>query len=62
MLFECGRCTGKSNSSEKIATKASTQVQQDIELERVDRFCYLCDTIGAERRAGDAVRARVKEA
>ena len=61
MLFECDRCTGKSNSSKKIGTKASTQVQQDIELERVDKFCYL-DMTGAEGGAGDAVRARVKGA
>ena len=55
MLFECVRCTGKSNSREKIVTKASTQVQQDIELERVDKFCYLGDMIGAEGGAADAL-------
>ena len=59
MLLECDRCTGKSHSREKIVTKASTQVQQDIELERVDKFCYLGDMIGG---AGDAVRAHVKGA
>ena len=62
MIFECGRCTGKSNSREKIVTKASTKVQQNIELERVDKFCYLGDMIGAEGGAGDAVRASVKGA
>src|SRR6478609_8254231 len=60
MRFQCDRCTGKSDSSEKVATKESAQVQQDIELERVDKFCYLGDMIGAERGADDAVRARVK--
>src|SRR6478609_1336415 len=62
MRFQCDRCTGKSDSSEKVATKESTQVQQDIELERVHKFCYLGDMIGAEGGAGDAVRARVKGA
>ena len=62
MLFQCDRCAGKSNSSKKVATKESTQVQQDIDLERVDKFCYLGDMIGAEGGAGDAVRARVKGA
>ena len=62
MLFECDRCTGRSNSREKIVTKASTQVQLGIELERVDKFCYLGDALGAEEGAGDAVRARVKVA
>ena len=62
MLFECDRCTRKSNSREKIVTKAPTQVQQDIELERVDKFCYLGIMIGAEGGAGDAVRALVKGA
>jgi len=52
----------KSNSREKVVTKASTQVQQDAELERVDKFCYLGDMIGAEGGAGDVVRARVKGA
>ena len=29
-------------------------------MERVDKFCYLGDMIGAEGGAGDAVRAHVK--
>ena len=62
MRFQCDRCAGKSDSSENVATKESTQVQQDIELEQVDKFCYLGDMIGAEGGIGDAVRARVKGA
>src|SRR6476469_2024722 len=62
MGFQCDRCAGRSDSSEKVATKESTQVQQDIELERVDKFCYLGIMIGAEGGAGDAVRAGVKGA
>ena len=31
-------------------------------MERVDKFCYLGDMIGAEGGAGDTVRARVKGA
>ena len=50
----------KSNSSEKIVTKASIQVQQGIELEPADKFCYLGNMIGAEGGAGDAARAPVK--
>ena len=37
-------------------------MQQDTELERVDKCCYLGDMIGVEGGAGDAVRARVKGA
>ena len=62
MRFQCDRCTGKSDSSEKVATKESTQGQKDIELERVDKFYYLGNMTGAEGGAGDAVRARVKKA
>ena len=35
---------------------------QDLKLERVDEFCYLCDMIGADVDAVDAVRVRVKGA
>src|SRR6478609_1613655 len=62
MRFQCDRCAAKSDSSEKVATKESTQVQQDRELERVDKFCYLGDLIRAEGGAGDTVSACVKGA
>jgi hypothetical protein len=63
MLFQCARCTGTLKGSvDSARTKASTLLQQDVELERVDKFCYLGDMISAEGGAGDAVRTRVKSA
>jgi len=55
--FSCRKCK---NPEIVQRRKQSVSLEQNVELECVDEFCYLGDMIGAGGGAGDASRVRVR--
>ena len=54
MSFQCARC-----KNPKTSNKANTVLQQGVEFEQVDKFCYLGDMFQNGGGADAAVRTRV---
>jgi len=58
--FQCAKCTGKITSKEQPTMDGKTVLEQGVEFDQVDKFCYLGDMIEAGGGAEDAVRTRVR--
>ena len=55
--FSCKKCR---NQEKVMRGKKNVSLEQDVELECVDEFCYLGDMLGAGSGAGEASRVRVR--
>jgi hypothetical protein len=59
MNFSCDTCIGKQKKQIGLTKAVDVVVMQDDSFERVDKFRYLGDVIGAGGGAEDAVRSRI---
>jgi hypothetical protein len=60
MTFICNRCCGMVVTQQIKTELEKTVLSQGVELERVEKFCYLGDMLGANGGAEEAVRMRVR--
>jgi hypothetical protein len=60
--YKCPRCTREGGIDDRSDSGVRKEliIEQDVKFEKVHRFCYLGDMVGAGGGVDDASRARVR--